>query len=111
MAANQGFHRLRSRPSTLQPEPLNPAPYTLHPEPLNPKATPYTLNPYRGTSLIRNTPLLGAYSRHMPRALWWSQGGRRVLVRATELADQVAVPLLESERGEIGPIDFKLRIE
>jgi len=27
---------------------------------------------YMGTSLIRNTPLLGPYSRTMPRALWWS---------------------------------------
>ena len=31
---------------------------------------------YRGTSLIRNTPLLGPYSRNMPRALWkpWEGG-------------------------------------
>ena len=28
--------------------------------------------PYRGTSLIRNCPPLGPYSRTMPRALWWS---------------------------------------
>ena len=27
---------------------------------------------YRGTSLIRNTPLLGPYSRAIPRVLWWS---------------------------------------
>ena len=27
---------------------------------------------YRGTSLIRNTPLLGLYSRDIPRVLWWS---------------------------------------
>ena len=27
---------------------------------------------YRGTSLIRNCPPLGPYSRTMPRALWWS---------------------------------------
>ena len=27
---------------------------------------------YRGTSLIRNTPLLGPYSRPMPIALRWS---------------------------------------
>ena len=26
----------------------------------------------RGTSLIRNTPLLGPYSRTIPRVLWWS---------------------------------------
>jgi len=27
-------------------------------------------NPYRGTSLIRNTPPVGPYSRPMPIALW-----------------------------------------
>jgi len=27
---------------------------------------------HRGTSLIRNCPPLGPYSRTMPRALWWS---------------------------------------
>ena len=27
---------------------------------------------YRGTSLTRNRPTLGPYSRPMPRALWWS---------------------------------------
>jgi hypothetical protein len=27
---------------------------------------------YTGTSLIRNTPLLGPYSRTLPRVLWWS---------------------------------------
>ena len=26
---------------------------------------------YRGTSLIRNSPPLGPYSRPMPRNLWW----------------------------------------
>ena len=30
---------------------------------------------YRGTSLTRNSFLLGPYSRTMPRALRWSQGG------------------------------------
>ena len=29
----------------------------------------------RGTSLIRNTPLLGPCSRTIPRVLCWSQGG------------------------------------
>ena len=28
--------------------------------------------PYRGISLIRNTCLLGPYSRTIPRVLWWS---------------------------------------
>ena len=27
---------------------------------------------YRGTSLIRNIPILGPYSRTSPRVLWWS---------------------------------------
>ena len=27
---------------------------------------------YRGTSLIRNTPLPGPYSRTIPRVIWWS---------------------------------------
>ena len=30
---------------------------------------------YRVTSLIRNIPLLGPYSRTIPRVLWWSGGG------------------------------------
>ena len=30
---------------------------------------------YRGTSLIRNAPLLGPYSRTIPRVAWWSYGG------------------------------------
>jgi len=29
----------------------------------------------RGTSLIKNSAHLGPYSRTMPRALWWPQGG------------------------------------
>ena len=33
---------------------------------------------YRGTSLIRNTPLLGPYRRSIPRVLWWSSGGGAV---------------------------------
>ena len=31
--------------------------------------------PYRGTSLITNTPLLGPYSRTLPRFIWWVKGG------------------------------------
>ena len=31
--------------------------------------------PYRGTSLISDTPLLGPYRRTLPRVLWWSFGG------------------------------------
>ena len=29
---------------------------------------------YRGTSLIRNTALLGPYIRIIPRVLWWYKG-------------------------------------
>ena len=29
---------------------------------------------YRGTSLIRDTPILGPYCRTIPRFLWWSKG-------------------------------------
>ena len=35
---------------------------------------------YRGTSLIRNGAPLGPYSRNVPRALWWSQGGALFLM-------------------------------
>ena len=31
-----------------------------------------------GTSLIRNTPLLGPYRRTIHRVLWWSWGGGAV---------------------------------
>ena len=37
-----------------------------------PRASPTSRRSYRGTSLIRNCPPLGTYSRAMPRALWWS---------------------------------------
>ena len=40
---------------------------------------------YRGTQLIRNTPLLGPYSRHMPRALWWCLGGGLFLMSEVPL--------------------------
>ena len=32
---------------------------------------------YRGTSLTRNSALLGPYSRTLHRAIWGSQGGGR----------------------------------
>ena len=40
----------------------------------------YTLVPYKGTSLIRNSAPLGPYRRNMPRALWWSCGGGGVFL-------------------------------
>ena len=33
------------------------------------------VDPCRGTSLIRNNPLLGHYSRTIHRVLWWCQEG------------------------------------
>ena len=36
----------------------------------DPERGGYKVDQYRGTSLIRNSPLLGPYSRTMPRALW-----------------------------------------
>ena len=35
---------------------------------------------YRGTSLVNNTPLLGPYSRTIPRVLWWSHRGGLFIV-------------------------------
>ena len=40
---------------------------------------------YRGTSLIRKRLALGPYSSPMPRALWWSEGGRRFLMSEVPL--------------------------
>ena len=51
---------------------------------LLPKARPlYTV---QGTSLIRNCRPLGPYSRPVPRALWWSQGGGRFLMSEVPLS-------------------------
>ena len=38
-----------------------------------------------GTSLMRNTPLLGPYSRTMPEVIWWSYGGGLFLVSEAPL--------------------------
>ena len=38
---------------------------------------------YRGSSLIRNTSPVEPYSMHMPRILWWSQGGLASYERGT----------------------------
>ena len=83
-------YTLHSAPRTLHPTPytLHPAPHILHPShhTLHPES--YTLYPisqeravnaevppyYRGTSLIRNSALLGPYSKTMHRALWWVLG-------------------------------------
>ena len=46
--------------------------HTVISKPANP--TRYALNrtPYRGTSLIRNSALVGLYSRSTLRVLWWT---------------------------------------
>jgi len=58
--------RLKYEPSSLptRSPALCPVPY-----PLCEVARIY---PYMGTSLIRNRPPLGPYSRDMPRPPWWS---------------------------------------
>ena len=40
---------------------------------------------YRGTSLIRNTPLLGLYNRTIPTVLWWFLKGDLFLVSEVTL--------------------------
>jgi hypothetical protein len=40
---------------------------------------------YRGTSLIRNTPLVGPRSSPVPRDLWWSYRGWRFLMSEVPL--------------------------
>ena len=40
---------------------------------------------YRGTSLIRNNPTLGPYSRTIPRVRWWSYGGGLFLMSEVPL--------------------------
>ena len=39
----------------------------------------------RGTSLIRNTPPLGSYSKTLPRALWWPKGGMLLFMSGVPL--------------------------
>jgi len=39
----------------------------------------------RGTSLMRNKPLLGPYSRTMCRAIWWPEGGGLFLMSEVTL--------------------------
>jgi len=46
-------------------------------------------NLYMGTSLIRNTPHLGPYSRTIPRILWWSKGARLFLMSEVPLYSPV----------------------
>ena len=43
---------------------------------------------YRGTLLTRNIPLLGPYSRTIPRVLRWSQGGGAMNVTSISVASR-----------------------
>ena len=43
------------------------------------------LPPYRGTSLTKTRPPLGPYCRPMPRVLWGSWGGGRLLMSEVPL--------------------------
>ena len=52
---------------------------------------------YRGTSLIRNNPLLGPYSRLMPRALWWGGGSYE---RGTPVGTDTQTGDEEEEEGD-----------
>ena len=42
---------------------------------------------YRGTSPIQKRLPVGPYSRAIPKALWWSEGGRGVLMSEVPLYD------------------------
>ena len=44
-----------------------------------------------GTSLIRNTPLLGRYSRTIPRVLWWSLWGGLFLMSKVPLCMELNI--------------------
>jgi len=57
---------------------------------------------YRGISLIRNTPLLGPYSRTIPRVLWWSFGGGLFLMSEVPLYGGIGSSLKVLKRGS-GP--------
>ncbi|KAJ1491230.1 hypothetical protein T484DRAFT_3222922 [Baffinella frigidus] len=64
--------------------------------------------PYRGTSLIRNRPPLGPYSRPTPRALWWSLGGWAFLMSELSVAgeDHLQRRAYPTSRG--GPTAYPL---
>ena len=47
--------------------------------------SPSKARPYRGTSLRRNKPPVGPYSRPTPRVLWWSWGGALFLMSESPL--------------------------
>ena len=45
----------------------------------------------RGTSLTRNTPFVGPFSRTIPRVMWWSQGRGLFLMSEAPLHYRVDV--------------------
>ena len=52
------------------------------------RSRPFTTTTYRGTSLMSNTPLLGPYSRTIPRVLWRRKGGGLFLMSEVPLHPQ-----------------------
>ena len=60
------------------------------------------LRRYRGTSFIRNTPLLGQYSRTIPRVLRWSYGGWLFLISEVPLYSQALSPAAPPRRSRTG---------
>jgi len=68
-----------------------------------------------GTSLIRNTPLLGPYSRTIPRVLWWSLGGGGSFLWARypcreeeDHASSSAVSTAAQERFRVEGVRFRI---
>ena len=66
---NQKSRRVMPRP-TSAPRRCSSAPFAAAPC----VGASHSESCYRATSLIRNTPLLGSYSRTIRRVIWWSQG-------------------------------------
>ena len=71
--------------------------FSLRPDPERPVG-----GDYRGTSLIGNIPLVGPYSRTIPRVLWWSLGGQLFLT--SEVPLQCDIVLVLSLGGPLGGI-------
>jgi len=68
------------------------------------------INQYRGTSLIRNNPLLGPYSRTMSMAMWWPYGGGVFLMSEVTLylqTHEVGVELEELLQVDAEPPRYR----
>ena len=60
---------------------------------MQPEGAGASLSVFRGTSLIRDSPPPGPYSRPMPGALWWSYEGRWFLRNEVPLYNVFVGPL------------------